>query len=117
MTVLPELAVLQREAWGDSKKKAGIPMENSNNNKMELVLQIRKRLEEAAPEVIEDMINTLHAPATPAAVKVRIYEIMLDRLMGKPEATIRLEDPAGALEEAENMIAAIAEGIRKDVKP
>ena len=49
MTVLLELAVLQREAWGDSKKKAGIPMENSNNNKMELVLQIRKRLEEAAP--------------------------------------------------------------------
>ena len=48
---------------------------------------------------------------------LNIYEIMLDRLMGKPEATIRLEDPAGALEEAENMIAAIAEGIRKDVKP
>ena len=87
-------------------------MEKDNNPSP--ILQIKNRLEEAAPEVIDDMINTLHAPGTPATVKVRIYEIILDRLMGKPEATIRLEDSAGAMEEAEELIASIAEGIRKD---
>lgn len=60
------------------------------------------------------MLSTLHAPGTPAAVKVRIYEIVLDRLMGKPEATIHLEESTDTMEEAEKMIASIAEGIRKN---
>ena len=84
------------------------------NEEINPILQIKSRLEEAAPEIVEDMLSTLHAPGTQAAVKVRIYEILLDRLMGKPEATIRLEDSAGTMEEAEKMIAAIAEGIRKN---
>ena len=84
------------------------------NEEINPILQIKSRLEEAAPEIVDDMLSTLHAPGTPAAVKVRIYEILLDRLMGKPEATIRLEDSAGTMEEAEKMIATIAEGIRKN---
>ena len=76
------------------------------------ILQIKSRLEEAAPAIIDDRMSTLHAPGPPAAGKVRIYEILLDRLMGKPEATIRLEDGGRAMEEAEQMISAIAEEIR-----
>ncbi len=82
------------------------------NEKGNTAAQIRSRLEEAAPEIIDDMMSTLHAPGTPASVKVRIYEILLVRLMGRPEATIRLEDAAGTMEEAEKVIASIAEGIR-----
>ena len=83
------------------------------SDKGRTIEQIRSRLEEAAPEIIDDMMSTLHAPGTPASVKVRIYEILLDRLMGRPEATIRLEDTGTSMEEAEKIVASIAEGIRK----
>ena len=85
-----------------------------NNEELNPIIQIKSRLAEAAPEIVDDMMSTLHAPGTPAAVKGRIYEILLDRLMGRPEATIRLEDSADTMEEAEKMIAAIADGIRKN---
>ena len=58
------------------------------------------------------MVQTLQNPGTPAAVRVRIYEIVLDRLMGKPEATIRLEDNMSEMEEAELFVARLAEEIR-----
>lgn len=86
------------------------------NDQENPIQQIKNRLADAAPEIIDDMINTLHAPGTPAAVKVRIYEILLDRLMGRPEATIRLEDAANTAEEAEKIVASIAEEIRKKAK-
>ena len=85
-----------------------------SEKKTNTITQIKSRLEEAAPEIVDDMLSTLHAPGTPAAVKVRIYEIVLDRLMGKPEATIHLEESTDTMEEAEKMIASIAEGIRKN---
>ncbi len=74
--------------------------------------EIKKKLERTAPRVIVDMVQTLQNPETPAAVRVRIYEIVLDRLMGKPEATIRLEDNMGEMEEAELFVARLAEEIR-----
>ena len=74
--------------------------------------EIKKKLEKAAPRVIVDMAQTLQNPGTPAAVRVRIYEIVLDRLMGKPEATIRLEDNMSEMEEAELFVARLAEEIR-----
>ena len=80
------------------------------------ISRIKSRLEEAAPEVVDNMLETLRSSGTPAAVKVRIYEIILDRLMGKPEATIRLEDASDNMEEAEKVVAAIAEGIRKNAE-
>ena len=84
-----------------------------SEKKTNTITQIKSRLEEAAPEIVDDMLSTLHAPGTPAAVKVRIYEILMDRLMGKPEATIRLEDSTSAMEDAEKMIATIAAKIRE----
>ena len=77
--------------------------------------EIKKKLEKTAPRVIVDMVQTLQHPGTPAAVRVRIYEIVLDRLMGKPEATIRLEDNMGEMEEAEQFVARLAEEIRAEM--
>ncbi len=76
---------------------------------------IKMRLKKAAPEAIANMIMTLNEAMTPAAVKVRIYEIILDRLMGKPEATIRLEDNTGDMEEAEKFVEMLAEEIRREM--
>ena len=77
--------------------------------------EIKKKLEKTAPRVIVDMVQTLQNPGTPAAVRVRIYEIVLDRLMGKPEATIRLEDNTEDMEEAEKFVEMMAEEIRREM--
>ena len=77
--------------------------------------EIKKKLEKAVPAVIVNMVETLRSPGTPAAAKVRIYEIVLDRLMGKPEATIRLEDNMSEMEEAEQFVARLAEEIRAEM--
>ena len=62
---------------------------------------------------MEDMLATLDDSGTPPAVKVKIYEIIFDRVFGKPEETIHLDETLNNTEEAERMIAALAEGIRK----
>ena len=77
--------------------------------------EIKKKVEKTAPRVSVDMVQTLQNAGTPAAVRVRIYEIVLDRLMGKPEATIRLEDNMGEMEEAEQFVARLAEEIRAEM--
>ena len=76
---------------------------------------IKKKLEDATHEVVTNMIMTLHEAETPAAVKVRIYELVLDRLMGKPEATIRLEDNTEDMEDAERFVEMMAEKIRQEM--
>jgi len=82
---------------------------------VKVINEIKKKLEDTAHEVITNMMMTLHEAATPAAAKVRIYEIILDRLMGKPEATIRLEDNTEDMEEAERFVEMMAETIRQEM--
>lgn len=77
--------------------------------------EIKKKLERFSPEVLVSMVQALHSPGTPPAAKVRIYEIILDRLMGKPEATIRLEDNTEDMEEAERFVEMMAETIRQEM--
>ena len=86
--------------------------ENKGKNTID---EIKKKLERFSPEVLVSMVQALHSPATPPAAKVRIYEIVFDRLMGKPEATIRLEDNMGEMEEAEQFVARLAEEIRAEM--
>ena len=92
------------------------------NQDFNTIDEIKKKLERFSPEVLVSMVQTLHSPATPPAAKVRIYEIVFDRLMGKPEATIRLaeatirlEDNMGEMEEAEQFVARLAEEIRQEM--
>ena len=80
-----------------------------------VIEEIKTRLSGIAPEVLNDMMMVLQEEKTPPAAKVRIYEIVLDRLMGKPEATIRLEDNMGEMEEAEQFVARLAEEIRAEM--
>ena len=80
-----------------------------------VIEEIKTRLSGIAPEVLNDMMMVLQEEKTPAAAKVRIYEIVLDRLMGKPEATIRLEDNTEDMEEAERFVEMMAEEIRREM--
>ena len=65
-----------------------------------------------APEVVSQMDRMLHDDRTPAMVKVRIMEIVLDRTYGKPEAAIKLTNTQQNVEAAQERIAAIVERIR-----
>ena len=66
-----------------------------------------------APEVVSQMERMLHDDRTPAMVKVRIMEIVLERTYGRPEASIKLTTAQQNVEAAQERIAAIVEGIRK----
>jgi len=81
-----------------------------------IINEIKGKLGKTTSNVLVNMVMTLTDPRTSAAVRVRIYEIILDRLMGKPEATIRLEDNMGEMEEAEQFVARLAEEIRAEMK-
>ena len=80
-----------------------------------VIEEIKTKLRGIAPEVLNDMMMVLQEEKTPSAAKVRIYEIVLDRLMGKPEATIRLEDNTEDMEEAERFVEMMAEEIRREM--
>ena len=64
------------------------------------------------PDVVAKMQEMLGNPKIPAAVKVRIMEIVLDRTYGKPEAAIQLTNTQQNVEAAQERIAAIVERIR-----
>ena len=81
-----------------------------------IINEIKGKLGKTTSDVLVNMVMTVKDPGTSAAVRVRIYEIILDRLMGKPEATIRLEDNMGEMEEAEQFVARLAEEIRAEMK-
>ena len=66
-----------------------------------------------APDVVNKMGEMLGSPKVPAAVKIRIMEMVLDRTFGKPEAAIKLTNAQQNVEAAQERIAAIVENIRK----
>ena len=66
-----------------------------------------------APDVVNKMGEMLGSPKVPAAVKVRIMEMVLDRTFGRPEAAIKLTNAQQNVEAAQERIAAIVENIRK----
>ena len=73
----------------------------------------KKKLEAEVSNVVSNMIELVYEEKTPPAVKVKIYEIIFDRVFGKPEETIHLDETLNNTEEAEKMISAFAERIRK----
>ena len=65
-----------------------------------------------APEVVSQMDRMLHDDRTPAMVKVRIMEMVLERTYGRPEASIKLTTAQQNVEAAQERLAAIVERIR-----
>jgi hypothetical protein len=60
-----------------------------------------------APEVVNQMERMLHDDRTPAMVKVRIMEIILERTYGRPEASIKLTTAQQNVEAAQARLEAI----------
>ena len=78
----------------------------------------REALEEIkklAPGVAGRMTALLDDENTPANVKVRIMEIILERTYGKPEAAIKLKAEVRSGEAARARLEAIAARIRLEV--
>ena len=61
-----------------------------------------------APEVVNQMERMLHDDRTPAMVKVRIMEIILERTYGRPEASIKLTTAQQNVEAAQARLEAIS---------
>ena len=64
------------------------------------------------PEVVDMMGEMLRNAKTPAVVKVRIMEIILERTFGNTEAAIRLSTAQQNVEAAQERISAIVSKIR-----
>lgn len=78
----------------------------------------REALEEIkklAPGVAGKMTELLDDEKTPANVKVRIMEIILERTYGKPEAAIKLKAEMQSNESSRARLEAIAARIRLEV--
>lgn len=78
----------------------------------------REALEEIkklAPGVAGRMTKLLDNEKTPANVKVRIMEIILERTYGKPEAAIKLKAEMESGESSRARLEAIAARIRLEV--
>ena len=61
-------------------------------------------LRSLAPQAVETLRILLFSPKTPAAVKVRICELILERTYGKPEASIKLTSIRDTVEESQQYI-------------
>lgn len=89
-------------ASGENKKTAGTPTE-------EAMGLIRENM----PAAVKIMINMLKAEkGVSPMTKVKIIEMMLDRAMGKPEASIHVTTTQQSVEAAQARIAAIVSQIR-----
>jgi len=76
----------------------------SVDNRMDSLNEIRG----LAPEVVNQMERMLHDDRTPAMVKVRIMEIILERTYGRPEASIKLTTAQQNVEAAQARLEAIS---------
>ena len=82
-------------------------MTREDQNKT-LQMKIRK----LAPDAIETMGELLRDPNTPAPTKAQLIGFVLERTLGKPDATIHLTTSSGTRQEAENRLIALAQEIR-----
>lgn len=87
---------------GEMKKLTGTPTEEA----MELI-------RENMPAAVKIMIDMLKAEkGVSPLTKVKIIEMMLDRAMGKPEASIHVTTTQQSVEAAQARISAIVSKIR-----
>ena len=81
-------------------------MEREEQNKT-----LQERIWTLAPEAIATMDELMRDPNTPAPTKAQLIGYVLERTLGKPDATIRLT-AGGLMEESESRLIALAAEIR-----
>ena len=76
----------------------------------EAMEEIRK----LAPSAVERMAKLLRSGKTPAVVKVRIIEIILDRTYGKAPSSVNISSDAGRIEASRSFILSLVQGYQAD---
>ena len=78
------------------------------DEQMDSLEEIRKMV----PDVVSQIERMMHDDKTPAMVKVRLMEMVLERTFGRPEASVKLTTAQQGVEAAQARIAAIVERIK-----
>jgi len=84
-------------------------MEEENRNKA-----LEDRIRKLAPDAIETMGELLREPTTPAPTKAQVIGFVLERTLGRPDATIHLTTDNGTRQDSENRLIALAREIREE---
>ncbi len=66
-----------------------------------------------APAAARKMKEMLMDPRTPAAVRVKICEIILDRTFGKAPASVNINTPSERLEESRTYLISLVEKLKE----
>ena len=75
---------------------------------------LENKIRKLAPDAIETMGELLRDPNTPAPTKAQVIGFVLERTLGKPDATIHLTTNTGTLQDSENRLIALAQAIREE---
>jgi len=68
------------------------------------------------PTVMDTMDDLMRDPATPAPTKAQLIGYVLERAMGRPDATIFLETTGkGTIQSAQNRLIAIGDEVRQSM--
>ena len=107
----PENGIIRRDEQGhylpgQSGNPSGHPKRTWEQQ--EALEEIRK----LAPAAAEKIATMLEDSKVPAAVKVRLIEIILERTYGKPETAVKLTTVSQSVEAAQARISAIVSQIR-----
>lgn len=54
------------------------------SGKRNVVVEVRRRLEDLSEQAVDELLKIARDPKTPATVRERIYNSILDRALGKP---------------------------------
>jgi hypothetical protein len=88
-------------------RRKGMGEENRNK-------ALEDRIRKLAPDAIETMGELLREPTTPAPTKAQVIGFVLERTLGRPDATIHLTTDNGTRQDSENRLIALAREIREE---
>ena len=78
---------------------------------------LENKIRKLAPDAIETMGELLRDQNTPAPTKAQLIGFVLERTLGKPDATIHLTTGQGSRQDSENRLIELAREIRNETMP
>ena len=75
---------------------------------------LENKIRKLAPDAIDTMGELLRDQNTPAPTKAQLIGFVLERTLGKPDATIHLTTENGTQKDSENRLIALAQEIREE---
>ena len=99
---MTETAVANNRKTGETTKRQRFQKGTSGNPRgrpklSEAEKDVLAEIKSLAADVPEKLRALLNGKKTPAAVKLKAIELILDRTYGKPDSTVRVETPKAAM--------------------